>query len=162
MRDLHRHAIEQALRRWRGGHDSAVAETSRDNFIFAQANAHRLQRFISELGAMEPAILADRRREAEREQRRFSRSHNGKTIPDGTENVTAASAPGLTNSDREKYYLRTLGISSLILCGNQILRRVCSSTSTASTRRLLDGVAMLVPHRSTEPARQRHRRKMTK
>ena len=121
VRDLHRHAVEQASRRWRGGRDSAVAETSRDNFIFAQANAHRLQRFISELGAMEPAILADRRREAEREQRRFSRSHNGKTIPDGTENVTAASAPGLTNSDREKYYLRTLGISSLILCGNQIL-----------------------------------------
>ena len=76
---------------------------------------------MTALGAMEPAILADRRREAEREQRRFSRSHNGKTIPDGTENVTAASAPGLTNSDREKYYLRTLGISSLILCGNQIL-----------------------------------------
>ncbi len=146
VRDLHRHAIEQASRRWRGGHDSAVAETSRDNFIFAQANAHRLQRFISELGAMEPAILADRRREAEREQRRFSRSHNGKTIPDGTENVTAASAPGLTNSDREKYYLRTLGISSLILCGNQILstlpprgphyrRSIVSVTESAQWRR---------------------------
>ena len=31
----------------------------------------------------------------------------------------------------------------------------------ASTRRLLDGVAMPVPHRSTEPARPRHRREMT-
>ena len=46
----------------------------------------------------------------------------------------------------------------------------CSSTaasgerrppSTPSTRRLLDGVAMSVPHRSTEPARPRHRREMT-
>merc|ERR1712091_190119 len=35
-------------------------------------------------------------------------------------------------------------------------RRV-ASTSTPSTRRLLDGVAMPVPHRSTEPARPRHR-----
>ena len=30
-----------------------------------------------------------------------------------------------------------------------------------STRRLLDGVAMPVPHRSTEPGRPRHRREMT-
>jgi hypothetical protein len=28
-------AVEQASRRWRGGHDSAVAETRRDNLIFA-------------------------------------------------------------------------------------------------------------------------------
>ena len=34
------------------------------------------------------------------------------------------------------------------------------STSTPSTRRLLDGVAMPVSHRSTEPARPRHRRDM--
>lgn len=78
------------------------------------ANAHRLQRFISELGAMEPAILADRRREAEREQRRFSRSLTSKPLPDGADNVATALAPGLTNSDREKYYLSTLGISSLV------------------------------------------------
>ena len=39
-------------------------------------------------------------------------------------------------------------------------RRV-ASTSTPSTRRLLAGVAMPVPHRSTEPARQRHRYEMT-
>ncbi len=38
----------------------------------------------------------------------------------------------------------------------KILRRV-----TPSTRRLLDGVAMPVPHRSTEPGRPRHRREMT-
>jgi hypothetical protein len=30
-----RHAIELASRRWRGGHDSAVAETRRDNLIYA-------------------------------------------------------------------------------------------------------------------------------
>jgi len=33
--------------------------------------------------------------------------------------------------------------------------------STPSTRRLLDGVAVPVPHRSTDPARPRHRREMT-
>ena len=36
-----------------------------------------------------------------------------------------------------------------------------ASTSTPSTRRLLDGVAMPVLHRSTEPGRPRHRREMT-
>ncbi len=35
------------------------------------------------------------------------------------------------------------------------------TASTPSTRHLLDGVAMSVPHRSTEPARPRHRREMT-
>ena len=40
----------------------------------------------------------------------------------------------------------------------KILRRVLASTSTPSTRHLLDGVAISVPHRSTEPARPRHRR----
>ena len=34
-------------------------------------------------------------------------------------------------------------------------------SSTPSTRCLLDGVAMPVPHRSTEPGRPRHRREMT-
>ena len=34
-------------------------------------------------------------------------------------------------------------------------------TSTPSMRRLLDGVAMPVPRRSTEPGRPRHRREMT-
>ena len=45
----------------------------------------------------------------------------------------------------------------------KLLRRVCaeSSPSTPSTRRLLDGVAMPVPRRSTEPGRPRHRREMT-
>ena len=32
----HRHAIELASRRWRGGHNSAVAETRLDNLIYAQ------------------------------------------------------------------------------------------------------------------------------
>jgi len=36
-----------------------------------------------------------------------------------------------------------------------------ASTSTSSTRRLLDSVVVLVPHRSTEPGRPRHRREMT-
>ncbi len=36
-----------------------------------------------------------------------------------------------------------------------------ASTSTPSARRLLDGVAIMVPHRSTGPARPRHCREMT-
>ena len=38
---------------------------------------------------------------------------------------------------------------------------IIASSSTPSTRRLLDGVAMPVPRRSTEPDRPRHRREMT-
>ena len=38
---------------------------------------------------------------------------------------------------------------------------IVASSFTPSTRRLLDGVAMSVPHRSTEPGRPRHRREMT-
>jgi hypothetical protein len=50
-----------------------------------------------------------------------------------------------------------------VCVGIKILRRVriVASTSTPSTRCLLDGVALPVPHRSTEPARLRHRREMT-
>ena len=49
------------------------------------------------------------------------------------------------------------------LCGNQnfTARSIVASSSTPSTRRLLDGVAMPVHHRSTTPARPRHRREMT-
>merc|ERR1719409_1004341 len=45
------------------------------------------------------------------------------------------------------------------LCGNQNFTarscRIIVSSSTPSTRRLLDGVAMPVPRRSTEPGRPR-------
>ena len=46
------------------------------------------------------------------------------------------------------------------LCGNQNFT-LCASSSTPSTRRLLDGVAMPVPRRSTKPGRPRRRREMT-
>ena len=38
VRDPHRHAVELASRRWREDHDSAVAETRRDNLSSTQAN----------------------------------------------------------------------------------------------------------------------------
>ena len=38
---------------------------------------------------------------------------------------------------------------------------IVASSSTPSMRRLLDGVAVPVPHRSTEPGRPRHDREMT-
>ena len=51
------------------------------------------------------------------------------------------------------------------LCRNQNFtarsRCIVASTSTPSTRRLLDGVAMLVPHRSTGPERPHHRPEIT-
>ena len=50
-------------------------------------------------------------------------------------------------------------------CINQILaarlRNRWIMASTPSTRHLLDGVEVPVPHRSTEPARPRFRREMT-
>ena len=39
VRDPHRHAVELASRRWREDHDSAVAETRRDNLINALRSA---------------------------------------------------------------------------------------------------------------------------
>jgi len=57
------------------------------------------------------------------------------------------------------------GGGGIDLCGNQnFTARSCwiaVSSSTPSTRRLLDGVAMPVPRRSTEPGRPRLRRDMT-
>ena len=61
-----------------------------------------------------------------------------------------------------------LGQRLRYLCGNQnfTARSCCivassSTPSTPSTRRLLDSVVVLVPHRSTESGRPRHRREMT-
>jgi len=39
--------------------------------------------------------------------------------------------------------------------------RILNHDLTPSTRRLLDSMVVLVPHRSTEPGRPRHCRKMT-
>ena len=54
-------------------------------------------------------------------------------------------------------------MNAVCACVKSNLRRVriAASSSTPSTRRLLDGVAVPVRHRSTEPARPRHRREMT-
>ena len=65
-----------------------------------------------------------------------------------------------------RYYARRPNdiIDRINLCGNQnFTARSCvvASSSTPSTRRLLDSVAMPVPRRSTEPGRPRHRREMT-
>ena len=53
----------------------------------------------------------------------------------------------------------------VLACVESNLRRVPPESprrpSRLSTRRLLDGLAVSVPHRSTEPARPRHRREMT-
>ena len=37
----HRHAVVLTSRRWRGGRDSAVAETRRDNLIYAMISTSR-------------------------------------------------------------------------------------------------------------------------
>jgi hypothetical protein len=57
--------------------------------------------------------------------------------------------------------LANLGCVVDICVEIKISRRVRASTSTPSTQRLLDGVAMPVPRHSTEPERPRHCREMT-
>jgi hypothetical protein len=59
---------------------------------------------------------------------------------------------------------KLLGKRKLLLPQYQHSVNTCAeikfTASTPSTRRLLDGVAVPLPHRSTEPARPRHRREM--
>jgi predicted RNA-binding protein with EMAP domain len=53
-------------------------------------------------------------------------------------------------------------VSEGMLCDERMLWAVWKSNlRRVRTRHLLDGVAMSVPRRSTEPARPRHRREMT-
>ena len=73
--------------------------------------------------------------------------------------ATARRAPPLHADDRVTFIVE--GPLRDDLCGNQNFTARFALSSTPSMRRLLDGVAMPVPHRSTEPARQRHRREMT-
>ena len=67
----------------------------------------------------------------------------------------------MTNTIFAKFCRDTKGV---VLCENQnfTARSCCiaASSSTPSTRRLLDGVAVWVSHPSTEPARPRRRREM--
>ena len=60
---------------------------------------------------------------------------------------------------------KLLGKRKLLLPQYQHSVNTCAeikfTASTPSTRRLLDGVAVPLPHRSMEPARPRHRREMT-
>mmetsp|Transcript_1533 Transcript_1533/g.4612 ORF Transcript_1533/g.4612 Transcript_1533/m.4612 type:complete len:1355 (-) Transcript_1533:80-4144(-) len=84
------------------------------------ADAARLQSFVADLGSMEPAILLDRRREARRDRRTAANGRSGeqKAFPGddpGDDSVSyVAFPPGAANSEHEKYYLRTLGISALL------------------------------------------------
>ena len=52
-------------------------------------------------------------------------------------------------------------LKSLAVWKSKFYGAFVASSSTPSTRRLLDGVVVVVPHRSTEPRRPRHRREMT-
>ena len=60
---------------------------------------------------------------------------------------------------------KLLGKRKLLLPQYQHSVNTCAeikfTASTPSTRRLLDGVAVPLPHRSTESSRPRHRREMT-
>ena len=53
------------------------------------------------------------------------------------------------------------GVPPLVAVWKSKFYGAIASSSTPSTRRLLDGVAMPIPRRSTEPARPRRRREMT-
>jgi 5'-3' exoribonuclease 1 len=76
------------------------------------ADAGRLQAYVAELGSMEPAILSDRKREAEREKRRFGKKKKGDEQPERDDDDENAPPAGVASSDRDKYYLRALGVSS--------------------------------------------------
>ena len=75
---------------------------------------------------------------------------------------TTATRPGISAGRGSHHCHHNLVIGCVEI---KILRRVraesSTSSSTPSTRRLLDGVAMPVPRRSPEPGRPRHRREMT-
>ena len=65
-------------------------------------------------------------------------------------------------------FRRVLGNAGLYVVRDRLARYITEAHSpvhkssfTAPTRRLLDGVAVPVPDRSTEPARPRRRREMT-
>ena len=68
-------------------------------------------------------------------------------VPESVAFSFVAGVPPLVAVWKSKFY------------GEFVLNR--ASTSTPSTRRLLDGVAMPIPRPSTEPARPRRRRDMT-
>ena len=73
---------------------------------------------------------------------------------DAADGAPATDCPEPFEADRARV-LAAVKEGRHLLCGNQ------NFTARSSTRRLLDGVAMQVPHRSTEPARPRRRREMT-
>ena len=73
---------------------------------------------------------------------------------DAADGAPATDCPEPFEADRARV-LAAVKEGRHLLCGNQ------NFTARSSTRRLLDGVAMPVPHRSTEPGRPRHHREMT-
>ncbi|KAH8061399.1 5'-3' exonuclease [Aureococcus anophagefferens] len=54
----------------------------------------------------------DRKREAEREKRRFGKKKKGDDQPERDDDDENAPPAGVASSDRDKYYLRALGVSS--------------------------------------------------
>ena len=71
-----------------------------------------------------------------------------------------ASAKTFRGGDTPLHLAVSAGHEKAVLACVEIKFTARSSSSTPSTRCLLDGVAMPVPHHSTEPARPRHRREM--
>ena len=72
------------------------------------------------------------------------------------QNIDTAEVPAIVAGDLNAESLQEVTAVAAAVCGLRDLDvhpLLFASTSTPSTRCLLDGVAMPVPHRSTEPAR---------
>ena len=61
VRDQHGHAVELTSRRWRGGHDSAVAEMRRDNLISTQVFGRRWHAYEAALRRRQQLLVVGER-----------------------------------------------------------------------------------------------------
>ena len=149
--------VERLLAEARAGRQEAEVEVDEEDLAMDEEEFEELLAELEE-EELEEAEAADVRRferaEAKRQRNAVpicQRCHGLRHQKKGGE-ATRARA-GATDDA-----LTPEAFETLILCGNQNFK---ARSSTPSTRRLLDGVAMPVPHRSTGPARPRHHREMS-
>ena len=108
----HRHAIELVSRRWRGGHDPAVAETRRDILIYAQVDG--LKAKVAELAAAKAEVVLRPRAKA----------------ADGTELAKAKAEA----ADAKNRLAEVEAAAQALESENQKLRRRRATASSSSPR----------------------------
>jgi hypothetical protein len=130
-------------------------------FAMARDGEGRVRAVIERGGPQAPAVGRRRVFEAERTCK-LALAHEGKATCDVKIHLTLDTAgdDGAAWRDR-RTYTGAKAAGGLGLLQSHPVWKSNFTARSPSTRRLLDGVAMPVPHRSTEPGRQRHRREMT-